>query len=100
LGNPWILEVVVEQSSCVICSMEGRGRELLVGGGGGTGELTGSTLLWVEKAEEEVAARARRAATESLGVHNGPLLNVHTLVSENNNEHIVKHCFRWDGKWK
>jgi hypothetical protein len=58
LGNPRILEVAVEQSSCVICSVEGRGRELLVGGGGGTGELTGSTLLWVEKAEEEVAARA------------------------------------------
>jgi hypothetical protein len=50
--------VAVEQSSCVICSMEGRGREILVGGGGGTGELTRSMLLWVEKAGEEVAAGA------------------------------------------
>jgi hypothetical protein len=38
--------------------MEGRGRKTLVGGGGGTGELTRSMLLWVEKAGEEVAAGA------------------------------------------
>jgi hypothetical protein len=45
-----------EWSSFLIFSMERIGEELLVGGGGEVGEVSGSTFSWVQEAREEVTA--------------------------------------------